>query len=68
MASARIDKGFKYHVWPENKWNTEPFLFIYLFIYLLDTTLQHLGLKCLFFFLNTEVVLKSGGSLNMLLI
>jgi len=30
------------------KWNTETFLFIYLFIYLLDTTLQHLEFNVFF--------------------
>jgi hypothetical protein len=57
MASANVMSGPKML-----KSNTEPFVFIYL----LDTTLQHLGFNV--FPLNTEVVLKSDGSLNMLLI
>lgn len=57
MASARTDKGFKCHVWPKNNEMEHGIIFIYLFfIYLLDTTLHHLGFNV--FFLNTEVVLQ----------
>lgn len=69
MASARIDKGFKYHVWPKNNEVEHRTIFIYLFVYLfIGHHLTAFGIKMSFFFLNTEVVLKSGGSLNMLLI
>ena len=68
MASARIDKIFKYHVWLKNNEVEHRTIFIYLFIYLfIGHHLTALGIK-MSFFLNTEVVLKSGGSLNILLI
>ena len=41
-------------------------IFIYLFIYLLDTTLQHLGFNV--FSSKYWSCVKIGGSLNMLLI
>lgn len=55
MASARIGKGFKYHVWPKNNEVEHTTIFIYLFIYWIP---PYNTWDLMSFFLNTEAELK----------